>query len=919
MKETTKNIPSVANIFKAAEEGLLEDVRYFIDRGDDIYDDEYGEFAINAAARRGFEEVVRFMFEEGNGDVWARDDFRTTLHAATWSGNLSLARYLVEELGMEVEALDRFGETPLHEAAAWGESAEIVRYLLARGADPNRRGRYGETPLHKAFNCDRYDFCEESDEETLAIVQALVDAGADVRALVDGEGFSYGAARGASVLGLALRYSGKCVDYLLEKGAADGDGGGTTFWEAAESGSLSLTRFWVERLGADVAATDEDGRTAIHRIAACDECKYFCDYTERAALETIEYLLSNGADVSARDASGKTPLDVAKDKCKREIVDFLRERGGVETEDDADEEIKTTKETVSKRTLLEAMECRDDAAVERALNDTPNLEEREKWNRKTPLILAAEKRRSDWGARLLELGADVSAFDSRGKTALHYATERGDVAFARLLLDAGADVWARNGQGYDKTAVRVALEKDAVELTRLFVERRPERWKDAEIRNAGFQVAAENAALATLRLFLNRFEEDAPTTKKRLATASRVAAKLGDLTFLRFLVEERGALEPLNAEETDEEKERRNAVFYAASRAGSFDVVRYLVERRGVDVSRTEGWRNEALRLAAERGSFPLVRYLVEELGAEVDEALERDGTTATLKASRAGAFDVVKFLVDRGASVATRSNNGRTPLHAAVEQGDAEIVRFLIEKGADIEARSAEPDYDWDDDWEEKEDEYRRWGHKIATRIIADAPLHIAAKKGRLAAAKVLLENGADLEARNGRGETPFLLAVKHSNWSLVRYLAKRRGADVFALDSKGRSAYYHACYYQNTWWNPIRFLLERGVELTEEETRDFLRDAPNYDGWDETRCWSEHYDALVAPRKKDGRKAIHIAAKAGDLTAVKRLVEEWSADPFLRDAEGKTPLDFAGSSAVREYLTALGERREGKSDEVE
>ena len=219
----------------------------------------------------------------------------------------------------------------------------------------------------------------------------------------------------------------------------------------------------------------------------------------------------------------------------------------------------------------------------------------------------------------------------------------------------------------------------------------------------------------------------------------------------------------------------------------------------------------------------------------------------------------------------------------------------------------------------EEKEDEYRRWGHKIATRIIADAPLHIAAKKGRLAAAKVLLENGADLEARNGRGETPFLLAVKHSNWSLVRYLAKRRGADVFALDSKGRSAYYHACYYQNTWWNPIRFLLERGVELTEEETRDFLRDAPNYDGWDETRCWSEHYDALVAPRKKDGRKAIHIAAKAGDLTAVKRLVEEWSADPFLRDAEGKTPLDLAGSSAVREYLTALGERLDGKSDEVE
>jgi hypothetical protein len=47
-----------------------------------------------------------------------------------------------------------------------------------------------------------------------------------------------------------------------------------------------------------------------------------------------------------------------------------------------------------------------------------------------------------------------------------------------------------------------------------------------------------------------------------------------------------------------------------------------------------------------------------------------------------------VRFLIDSGVNVNTIGEEGKTPLHIAVEEGDEEIVLLLIEKGANLEAR---------------------------------------------------------------------------------------------------------------------------------------------------------------------------------------------------------------------------------------
>lgn len=83
------------------------------------------------------------------------------------------------ELGAPIEAEDRRGARPLHEAAVgspgsarWDPyaQAETIRVLLGAGADPNAMDRSGTAPIHKAVR-----------SRCAAAVEALIEGGADPR------------------------------------------------------------------------------------------------------------------------------------------------------------------------------------------------------------------------------------------------------------------------------------------------------------------------------------------------------------------------------------------------------------------------------------------------------------------------------------------------------------------------------------------------------------------------------------------------------------------------------------------------------------------------------------------------------------------------------------------------------------------
>jgi Ankyrin repeats (3 copies) len=97
------------------------------------------------------------------------------------------------------------------------------------------------------------------------------------------------------------------------------------------------------------------------------------------------------------------------------------------------------------------------------------------------------------------------------------------------------------------------------------------------------------------------------------------------------------------------------------------------------------------------------------------------------------------------------RDGDGMTALSWAAERGHEAVVRLLLEKGADVEAKA----------------DYGR------------TTLSWAAERGHEAVVRLLLEKGADVEAKTQYGETALRKAVERGHEAVVRLLLEK-GADV-------------------------------------------------------------------------------------------------------------------------------------------
>jgi hypothetical protein len=75
--------------------------------------------------------------------------FAGNSHHYAPGGMLPAVKYLVEELGADVNAVDQDGNTAVHNAAARGDT-EMVRYLASKGADVKKINRAGQTTIDVA-------------------------------------------------------------------------------------------------------------------------------------------------------------------------------------------------------------------------------------------------------------------------------------------------------------------------------------------------------------------------------------------------------------------------------------------------------------------------------------------------------------------------------------------------------------------------------------------------------------------------------------------------------------------------------------------------------------------------------------------------------------------------------------------------
>ncbi|BGP35336.1 palmitoyltransferase akr1 [Rhodotorula toruloides] len=188
--------------------------------------------------------------------------------------------------------------------------------------------------------------------------------------------------------------------------------------------------------------------------------------------------------------------------------------------------------------------------------------------------------------------------------------------------------------------------------------------------------------------------------------------------------------------------------------------------------------------------------------------------------------------------------------------------------------------------------------------------PLHWAAINGHVVAAKVLLERGAEVDARGGelRG-TPLMWAARNGHLPLVHLLLKH-GADPSLTDDQSFNALHLAIHSSSAFL--VAYLLLTLQPLAIDST-----DPEGHTGL----AWACYQgDAisvevlLKAGADKDrkdrmGLTPLHWAVTKGNSTCIRRLVES-GADLDQRDNEGKTPRDLASRlKSIAAYDRALFE----------
>jgi uncharacterized protein len=218
--------------------------------------------------------------------------------AAIHSGDVERLRRLIDTRP-DLVRRHSHGRSMLHVVADWPgyfrNGPQIVRLLVAAGADPNFRLPGDETPLHWAASSDDVD-----------VAEALIDAGADIEA----PGGSIG-----TPLDNAIGYGCWHVARLLVQRGVRVD----KLWHAAALGLMDrLEELFAEGAGAGGGNGSDEINQAFWQA---------CHGGQRRA---AEFLLRHGADINAvQPYAHGTPLDVAGsiDTRRSTLVDWLREQG----------------------------------------------------------------------------------------------------------------------------------------------------------------------------------------------------------------------------------------------------------------------------------------------------------------------------------------------------------------------------------------------------------------------------------------------------------------------------------------------------------------------------------------------------------------------------------------------------------------
>ena len=390
----------------------------------------------------------------------------------------------------------------------------------------------------------------------------------------------------------------------------------------------------------------------------------------------------------------------------------------------------------------------------------------------TPLYLACMNRNGDLVTRLLAAGANPNAALLSGETVLMSCARSGEATGVRALLGRGASVNARES-AHNQTALMWAAAQAHPQVVQALIAR------GADVRARSREYTQTVTSEVTQRAGR---EELNYTVPRGGMTALLFAARSGDAESVRLLI-------AAGADVNEALPDGASALVVAAH-SGHREAAMALLEKGANPNANAVGYT--ALHAAVLRSDVELVKSLLArgaDLNAPITKGtpVRRNSQDYELPKTLIGATpyalgakflepDIMRALAAAGADTRRPMNDGATPLMAASGMGIAapaqdekrgtdrrglaivdggivepesrvlETVTIALTLGSDLEAVNAS----------------------------GETALHIAAAQGYETVVRALVERGANLNARNARGQTPLgaLVARKATRPAMIELL---------------------------------------------------------------------------------------------------------------------------------------------------
>ena len=280
----------------------------------------------------------------------------------------------------------------------------------------------------------------------------------------------------------------------------------------------------------------------------------------------------------------------------------------------------------------------------------------------------------------------------------------------------------------------------------------------------------------------------------------------------------------------------------------------------------TDNYKITTVLLAAKTGNDLILKELLKSDPA-LSNAKDKDGKPFLQRACDAGNLNMVKTLIEAGASVNAVDSKKSTALHDACRKGHAKIVDLLLKNKAVIDQKNG----------------------------AGETPLFVAINARHTQVAKELIALGASINETDNKKRSILERACQSNDQEIVGLVLKSpKFKDINAKNSNNETPLHIA----STISDPqiVQMLILKGALLEEKdkEGETPLHKATMSRSLSKIEMLIDNNADLSAVNKY-GETPLHLAARNADIKSVELLLNQNDIEIDKKDTEGNTPLSLA------------------------